>query len=71
MRMTKWRQLIELYIDDERFDLTPYLDKAEAQGWERSPDNAVFYLAEEVVLDRIEPGLDYQIIPCDPRASDA
>lgn len=64
--MTKWRQLIALRVDDEKFDLGPYIDAAESAGWERSSENGVYYLAEAIADAHTEQGCMFEIVPDDP-----
>ncbi len=43
------RQLLEIRVDESVYDLAPYLDAAAADGWERNNENAVWYLALEMI----------------------
>lgn len=43
--------LIKLTVDDEKFDLRPYIDEAVAIGWGDDPENGMCQLADEIASD--------------------
>lgn len=60
------RQLIELRVDTERYDLGGATAEAVLNGWADDPSNGIWYLAEEIAGEHRAPGLTFEIIPGDP-----
>jgi hypothetical protein len=60
------RQLIEIRVDTEKFDLVPYSEEAVSAGWADDPANGIWYLAESIAGEHEERGLSFEIVPNDP-----
>jgi hypothetical protein len=61
------RQLVEIRVDTEKFDLTQWQEEAAGAGWADEPSNGIWFLAEDIISQHDDPrGLTFEILPNDP-----
>lgn len=65
------RQLVEIRVDTEKFDLTQWTQEAEFAGWDNLPENGLWYLVEDIAATHETRGLRMEIIPGDPFVSES